>query len=274
MHESPTTPMPDELIEIFASLDTHRVKQLFTGQALVGLHEPLIEAMKCKNWLGKACYDDRASFLQSLRPHTKSVDDFRRLFMVMVEAGHTQGVLGMLHACGRKERVMLGNQPLITMGTLTALVKYIPEMIEPTIHFLTRASISMLPEEPASLFRAITKAYDPTSGLSGRWLEALQGLSRTRSLSSLGFTGAQQTPSYWLTALVTSKVAKETKIAAAVVAGLIAKGEIQKEQLQKIPFEDEHKLRLIKELGLEPSTFSVRHVASSRTKTVQPSYRL
>jgi len=77
-----------------------------------------------------------------------------------------------------------------------------------------------------------------------------------------------------LTALVTSKVAKETKIAAAVVAGLIAKGEIQKEQLQKIPFEDEHKLRLIKELGLEPSTFSVRHVASSRTKTVQPSYRL
>jgi hypothetical protein len=274
MHDSSSTSTPEDLIEIFATLDTSRVRELFTGRALVGLHELLVEAMQCKNWLGKGLYDERANFLQSLRPFTKDVDDYRRLFMVMVEAGHAQGVLGMLHATGRKERVMLGHQPLITMGTLTGLVKYAPEAIQPVIHFLTKASISMLPEEPASLFKALIKAYDPNMNFSGRWLEAIQGLSRTRSLAALGMKGVQQTPSFWLTTLVTSKVAGQTKVAAAVVAGLMAKGEIEKEQLQKIPFEDGHKLRLIKELGLNPEIFNVRHVASSREKTVMPSYRL
>lgn len=274
MHDSSSTSTPEDLIEIFASLDTTRVRELFTGQALVGLHELLIDAMKCKNWLGKGLYDDRASFLQSLRPFTKEVDDFRRLFMVMVEAGHSQGVLGMLHATGRKERVMLGHQPLITMGTLTGLVKYSPDQIQPVIHFLTKAAISMLPDEPGSLFKALIRAYDPNMHFSGRWLEAIQGLTRTRSLAALGMKGAQQTPSYWLTTLVTSKVASQTKVAAAVVAGLMAKGEIQKDQLQQIAFEDGHKLRLIKELGLDPEIFNVKHVASSRTKTVMPSYRL
>lgn len=274
MHAAPTTTSPDELIEIFATLDTQRVSQLFTGQALVGLHEPLIEAMKCKKWLGNSGYDERATFLQAFRPFTKATDDYRRLFMVMVEAGHTQGVLGMLHACGRKERVMLGNQPLITMGTLTSLVKYMPETIAPALHFLSRAAVSMLPDEPSSLFKALTKGYDSNMKFAGRWLEAIQGLTRTRTLSTLGQQGPRQTSSYWLTTLVTCKSSKDMKIAAAVVAGLISKGEIQKEQLQNIPFEDEHKLRLIKELGLEPGIFNVIHVASSKAKTIQPSYRL
>lgn len=274
MHAMPTTSTPDELIEIFATLDTQRVRELFTGHALVGLHEPLVEAMRCKKWLGNSGYDERATFLQALRPFTKATDDYRRLFMVMVEAGHTQGVLGMLHACGRKERVMLGNQPLITMGTLTGLVKYMPETIAPALHFLCRASICMLPEESSALFKALTKGYDPNMKFSGRWLEAIQGLARLRSLASLGLQGSQQTPSYWVETLVSSKGLKETKVAAAVVAGLMAKGEIEKEMLQKIPFESAHKLRLIKELGLDPGIFNVIHIASSKSKTIQPSFRL
>ncbi len=274
MNAPTSKPSADEVIQIIADLDTARIGQLFTGNSLLGLHEPIIEAMRSRNWLGMKLYEPRANFLQAMRPYTNQTDDYRRLFMAMAESGHVQGVLGMLHATGRKDRVFAGNQPLLTMGTLAGLVLTHGKEISPVIHFLTRAAAATLPDEPAALIRTMIKHFNPTEMFAGKWLEAIQGMVKARTLGTLGFSGEKEKSYHWLESLVTTEDAKQMKVSASVVAGLMAKGDIKLDDLKSVPFDDLHKIRLVKELGIAPEALNIQHISSSRSRVIEPSFRL
>lgn len=269
-----STPASDEVVDIIATLDRTRANKLFTGNSLIGLHEPIVQALTGPAWTLKRAYEQRAVFIQSFRPHTHVSDDYRRLFMAMAEAGHAQGVLGMIHATGRKDRCFAGNQPLISMGTLTAMVSYDSTLIAPVVHFLSRAATSMLPEEPSALLKALIKGFDPESLYAGRWLEAIQRQVSVRSLETLGMRGEMSQAPYWVAQLLIAKTPEQTAVASAVVAGMISKKELSVDDITGLNLDTGQKMRLVKGLGLSQESVGFKRVISSRNHSIEPSYQL
>jgi hypothetical protein len=63
-------------------------------------------------------------------------------------------------------------------------------------------------------------------------------------------------------------------VSASIVAGLMAKGDIKIDDLKAVPFDALHKIRLIKELGIAPEELNIQHISSSRSRVIEPSFRL
>lgn len=265
---------PEQALKIIEDLDASQVGLVFAGDALRDLHEPLIMVLQSDRWRSRYWNDERIAFLDSMRAYSGCGDNYRRLFAAMCESGSTQGVLRMIHATGRKDRCMTGNQPLITMGSLVALIRTNPKAIEPVIHFLSRAAVSTMAEEPKALMQALRKQFQPLSIFSGRWLEAIHLQAKSRSTEALGLKGDMSAPAYWLKEMVCSATPRDNQIASAIVAGCLARGSLKLEDIQRIDLDDVQKVRIVKSLGLDPHKMDFSRVVSSASKHISPSYQL
>lgn len=263
-----------DVVDIIRTLDADKAETLFQPNAIDYLHEPITQAFASPQWRSKYGYQEREAFLSAISRHKHQADTYCALFNTACEAGATQAVLHLIRATGRRDRSFVGKQPLITMGTVVQMMTLNRDGVAPVIHFLSRAAVSALPEEPVAMFRALRKQYDPQCKYSGRWQEAIQNLVKSRSPDALGLVGAERTPNYWVGQMISARQPYHQEIATAVVAGLISKGVLSIEELAQRDMSMQQKVRVVKSLNIEPSQLDIAKIVSSQARETEPSFRL
>lgn len=271
--QTPPVNSPD-VVDIIRTLDTDQAGHLFTPGALDHLHEPIVKAFCSQQWRSKHLYQEREAFLNAVSKHQHNTDAYCTLFNATCEAGATQAALHLIRATGRRDRPFVGKQPLITMGTVAQMMMICRDGVAPVIHFLSRAAVSCLPEEPIALFRALRKQYDPQCKYSGRWQEAIQNLVKSRSPDALGLTGNERDPSYWVGQMINARQPNHQELASAVVAGLITKQALSIEEIASLDLSMQQKVRVVKSLNIDPDHLDISKIVSSQTRETAPSFRL
>jgi hypothetical protein len=250
-------------------LDYRKLPQLYDDKSLANMHEFLVGIFRTPLWKSPEYFDQRNSFIQSIKLINATDADHRRVFLAMADAGNAHGVISYLHMVGRKEGVFLkGHQALLTTDDLEKMVKDLGKDIAPVIHFLCRASVPSGNKNLPRLWRELNKAYDPMGKNPERFLEGMQTLVARFGIKALGIGKDDVDHDVWVDRFLNSKEVSIKDVASAVVAGQLYARRLGRQELVNQSVDFSSKMRLVNDLGFDTNVIDIMRV--SRSHNIKP----
>lgn len=263
-----------EIESIFKGFKAHRLHEVYDNNSLCDMHEFLVHIFKSEPWKNAANFDQRNTFIQSIRSLNADSDDHRRVFLAMSEASNSHAVISYLHMLGHKERVFLKDySALLTTDQLTMIVKDAGSRIGAVIHYLCRASAVSNGDSLPKLWREMNKAFDVHEKFKERFQEGMQTLVKRFGLKSLGIGDNDYDHKIWIEKFLYGNEASIKDVASAVIAGQLAGKKISRQDVIDECFDFQSKMRLVNDFGFNIDEFGGSKVIRSHN-VKPPTYRL
>ncbi|MHD0644686.1 hypothetical protein ACYPKM_03470 [Pseudomonas aeruginosa] len=263
-----------ELSKIFKDYEVDRLPEVFGTGSLNDMNEILVDIFQSAEWKDAGKFTARNDFIQAIRNVSVDSDDHRRVFRAMALSTNAHAVAAYLHMLKRKDNVFLADHSaLITADDLSSMLRARGSKMGAVVHFLSRTVTAGHGNARPELWKALTKAYDPSQRYRERFQEAMKNLVHRWGLDGIGISPNGQNADPFVKQFFNSHDERTKDISAAILAGLMSKGILSKEKLMEGARDASGRMRLVKSFGFTPEEVGYKAVRPSHN-TPTPSYRL